>query len=200
MMMRHETPHRRLDTLHTCVHTDDAAIHAEGACEARAFKVFDAPCRALRELRRRIKSIVGVVEVQGGGDQTRRLAPLRLQRLQRAKPGLLACSLCAARVSNVSRLLLVRCQLAARFEVRSLRIHHRPNNLKHSGCQCQHKLLKLDQALFIVDVVDQERAPNERDQFRGRAAPGKARHVRLLHTTEGEATEVVQPEGESHDV
>ena len=65
---------------------------------------------------------------------------------------------------------------------------------------CQHTLLKVDQALFIVDMVDQERAPNESNQFRARAAPGKARHVRLLHTTEGEATEVVQPEGESHGV
>ena len=49
-------------------------------------------------------------------------------------------------------------------------------------------------------AVDQERASNERDQFRARASPGKARHVRLLHSSEVEATEAVQPEGESHCV
>ena len=168
------------------------------ACARRVRSASLTPRAGLHELRRRIKNIVGVVEVQGVEASPEGLLRLRLHRLQCAKPGLHAYSLRAAFVANVSRLLLVRSQLAALFEVHSLRIHHHPNNLEHSGYQ--HTLLKVDQALFIVDAVDQERASNERHQFRACAAPGKARHVRLLHSIDGEATEVVQPEGESHSV
>ena len=192
-----ETSHWRFGTLYTYVHSHDTTLHAEGAGQARAFKVLDATPRARSELHRCIQNDVGVMELGRLETHPESLSRLRLQRLQRAKLGLHACSLCTIRVPNVCRLLPVRSQRAARCEVRSLRLKHRPGNVKHRGCQ--HTLLEVDQALFIVDVVDQQRAANIRDHFRDRTAPGKARQVRVLHSTEVEAAEV-QSEGKSQCV
>ena len=165
------------------MHSHDAAFHAEGAREARTVSVLVATHGALRERRRRLQNIVGVVEVKRDETRPESLKSwLRLHRLQRAKLNLHACNLCEVRVPNVGCLLLIRSQRAARCKGCSLRFDHRPDSLEHSGCQ--NTLMEVNQALFIVDVVDQERASNKRNHFGARTAPGKARQVRLRRSTE----------------